>query len=98
MLDAGTLHLEGPDPVSGRDDHVVGAARVPEVAVLVGLSRVVGVEPVAAENLLGVLGTVPVAERVVGVRSRPQADLTALAGWPRPLVFVEDRDLPARNR
>ena len=95
MLDARRLHLERPDPVAGRDDHVVGAAGVPDVAVLVGLGGVLGVEPLAAEHLLGVLGPVPVAERVVRVRARPEADLPALARRQRVLVLVEDRDVPA---
>ena len=44
------------------------------------------------------VGTVPVAERVVRVRARPQADLAALALRDRPLVLVEDRHLPAGHR
>ena len=35
MLEARRLDLERADPVAGRDDHVVGAADVPVVAVLV---------------------------------------------------------------
>jgi hypothetical protein len=80
VLDAGGLDLERPDPVAGGDDHVVGAARVPVVAVLVRDGGVLGVEPLAAERLLGRLVVVPVAERVVRVRARAQADLAALAG------------------
>src|SRR4029453_12119982 len=63
VLEQGALDLERPDPVAGRDDHVVGPARVPDVAVLVLAGGVLGVEPVAAEDLPGVLGPVPVAER-----------------------------------
>src|SRR5947208_15894433 len=67
VLDARRLDLEGPDPVAGRDDHVVGAPRVPEVAVGVLLGGVLGVEPLAAEGLLGVLRAVPVTEWIVGI-------------------------------
>ena len=35
VLEQGALDLERPDPVAGGDDHVVGAAGEPEVAVLV---------------------------------------------------------------
>src|SRR4051812_30558822 len=98
MLDARRLDLERPDPVARRDDHVVGATRVPVIAVRVGLGGVLGVEPVAAELLLGVLRPVPVADRVVRVRARPQADLAALTLRDGLLVLVEDRYLPARNR
>ena len=97
MLHARRLDLEGADAVPRRDDHVVGPSGVPVVAVLVGLRGVLRVEPLAAEDLLGVLGTVPVAERVVRVGASAQADLAALAGRQRPLVLVQDRHVPARN-
>ena len=92
------LDLERADPVAGRDDHVVGAALVPDVAVLVERGGVLGVEPVAAERLLGVLRVVPVADRIVRVRARAQADLAALALRQRLLVLVEDLHVPARHR
>src|SRR3954471_3438434 len=98
MLDAGRLDLERADPVTGRDDHVIGPAGVPEVAVLVALGRVLGVEPVAAEGLPRRLGVVPVAERIVRVAARPQADLPPLADPYRVLVLVEDLHVPARHR
>src|SRR5947209_9276573 len=98
MLQTGRLDLERTDPVPGRDDHVVGPALVPVIAVLVGPGGVLGVEPVAAERLLGVLGRpVPVAEWVMGVRPRTKADLAALAGRDGPLVLIQDRHLPARH-
>src|SRR5580693_7114891 len=99
MLETRRLDLERADPISGGDDHVVGTPLVPEVAVLVGASRVLRVEPIAAERLLGVLlGPVPIPERVVRVRPRLQADLAALAARNRALVLVEDRHLPAGHR
>ena len=79
VLEARRLDLERPDPVAGGDDHVVGAARVPDVAVLVLGRGVLGVEPLAAERLLRGLLVAPVAERIVRVRARAQADLAALA-------------------
>ena len=98
VLEARGLDLERPDPVPGGDDHVVGAALVPDVAVLVEARRVLGVEPLAVERLLAGLVVAPVAERIVRVRARAQADLAALALRHRPLVLVEDRDVPARHR
>ena len=95
MLDARGLHLERPDPVTGRDDHVVGAAGVPVVTVCILLGRVLGVEPVAAEGLLRLLGAVPVAERVMRVGPRAQTDLAPLALRDRPLVLVQDLHVPA---
>src|ERR671933_1169882 len=81
VLQAGRLDLEGTDAIAGGDDHVVGAPGVPDVAVLVLHRGVLGVEPLAAEVRLGVLRAVPVAERVVRVGARAQADLPALALW-----------------
>src|SRR5215203_5422743 len=98
MLHAGRLDLERADPVARGDDHVVGAARVPDVAVLVELRSIVRVEPLAAEDLVGVLRPVPVPDRVVRVRARAQADLAALAGRQRLLIRVEDLHVPARHR
>ena len=98
MLDARRLDLERPDPVPGGDDHVVGATGVPEVAVLVDLGCVLRVEPLAAEHLPRVVGAVPVAERVVGVRAGPQADLPTLARRQLVLVLVEHPNVPAGNR
>ena len=98
VLDAGRLDLEGADPVTGGDDHVVGAPGVPEVAVLVALGRVLGVKPLAAESLLRVLRPVPVADRIVGVRARAQADLAALSLLDRVLVLVQDLHVPTRHR
>src|SRR4029077_13570851 len=71
---------------------------VPDVAVLVHARGVLGVEPLAVERLTRSLLVVPVAERVVRVRPRPEADLAALAGGDGPLVLVEDRDVPTRHR
>src|SRR5436190_18908640 len=98
MLEAGRLDLERPDPVAGRDDHVVRAARVPEVAVLVLLGGVLGVEPLALKVLARGLRVPPVAEGIVRVRPRSQADLTPLALLDGVLVLVEDLDVPARHR
>src|SRR5579862_5358786 len=98
MLEARRLDLERADAVAGGDDHVVGAALVPEVAVLVLPCGVLGVEPLAAEGLLASPRVVPVAQRIVRVRPCPQADLAALAVCDGSLVLVEDRDVPAGHR
>src|SRR4051794_8414391 len=98
MLDAGGLHLERADAIAGGDDDVVGAAGVPDVAVLVLRRGVLGVEPLAAEGLARRLLVVPVAERVVRVAARAQADLAPLAAGDLVLVLVEDADVPAGHR
>src|SRR5436190_6204351 len=98
MLETGRLHLERPDPVAGRDDDVVGSTFVPDIAVLVLASGVLRVEPLSAEDLDALLWPLPVPERVVRIRARAEADLPALAGRDRILVFVEDLDVPARHR
>ena len=94
MLQTGRFDLERPDAVAGGDDHVVGPAFVPEVPLVVEGSRVLSVEPIAAEDLLAGLRVVPVAERIVGVGARPQADLPALSRADRLLVLVQDPDVP----
>src|SRR4029078_11985369 len=98
MAGAGRLDLERADPVAGRDDHVVRAPLVPDVAVLVHACGVLRVDALAVERLPRSLLVVPVAERVVRVRPRAEADLAALAGGHGPLVLVEDRDVPTRHR
>ena len=95
MLEAGALHLEGADAVPGGDDHVVGPSDVPVVTVLILYGRVLGVEPLAAERLDACVLVAPVAERIVRVRARAQADLASLPLRDGPLVLVEDLDVPA---
>src|SRR4051794_34349617 len=98
MLDTGRLDLERPDAIAGGDDHVVAAAGVPHVAVLVHESGVLAVEPLAAERLTRLVLVPPVAERVVRVRARAETDLTALAARHLLLVLVEDPDVPPGHR
>src|SRR3954462_13071950 len=98
MLEARGLDLEGPDPVARGDDHVVGAALVPDVAVLVHRRGVLRVEPLPAERLPARLLVVPIAERGMRIGSRAQADLAALALLDRMLVLVEDLDVPPGHR
>src|SRR5262249_57589199 len=54
--------------------------------------------PLAAERLLTGGFVLPVAERVVRVRARAQADLAAVAARYRLLVLIEDLDVPAGHR
>src|SRR3954451_2509821 len=98
VLEAGGLDLERADPVARRDDHVVGPALVPDVAVLVLARGVLGVEPLPAERLAARRLVVPVAEGIVRVRPRAQADLAALAARHGALVLVEDAHIPAGHR
>src|SRR4051794_18551750 len=98
VLEQDRLDLERADPVARRDDDVVGPALVPDVAVLVDARGVLGVEPLAAEGLPRGLLVVPVAEGVVRVRARAQADLAPLPLGQGLLVLVEDLHVPARHR
>ena len=77
MLDQHRFDLERPDPVARRDDHVVGSADEPEVALLVLDGAVAGEVPAVAERL-GVRGVVPPV-------ARHQAD--------RPLGLDRERDV-----
>src|SRR3954452_7428324 len=98
VLDARRLHLEGADPVAGRDDHVVGAAGVPVVTVLILLGGILAVEPLALEILSGRLRVLPVGERIVRIRPAAQADLAPLPCADRVFVLIEDLDVPAGHR
>src|SRR4051794_33472381 len=51
MLDQRRLHLEGPDPVAGREDHVVETPLEPQVAVRVAAHVVSGVPAGVARML-----------------------------------------------
>ena len=55
-------------------------------------------EPLAAERLLPRLVVPPVAERIVRVGARAQADLATLPRRDGLLVLVEDLHVPARHR
>ncbi len=98
MRDDRGLDLERADAVAGRDDHVVVASLVPDVAVLVLAGDVLGVEPVAAEHVDAVLRSAPVPERIVRVGVRAKADLPGLALRHGTIVVVEQRNVPARHR
>ena len=98
MLETDGLDLEGSDPVPRRDDHVVRATDVPEVAVLVLHRGILGVKPLAVEGLAPCLLVSPVAERIVRIRARPQTDLAARAALDGLLVVVEELNVPARHR
>src|SRR5438309_4652326 len=98
MLDTDRLDLERADPVTGGNDHVVGAPRVPDVGVLVHHRRILRVEPLAAERLARRLLVPPITERVVRVRARTQTDLAALSPDDFILVLVEDVNVPPRHR
>src|SRR5947209_5099474 len=98
MLDTDRLDLERADSVTGGNDHVVGAPRIPDVAVLVHHRRILCVEPLAAERLACRLLVPPITERVVRVRPRTQTDLAALSPSDLVLVLVEEMDVPPRHR
>src|SRR4029079_7233328 len=86
VLEQGALHLERPDPVGGRQDHVVRPASEPEVAVLVTDRPVAGHVPVATVDGRRLLGRVPVSGEQRG-RVSAQGDVALLAGWA--LLAVE---------
>ena len=90
----------GPDPVRGRDDDVVGAAHEPEVAVLVLDRAIAGEVPAVVEDLgVGVV-VAPVAlhqpDRPLGLRR--ERDVALLAGPEALAVVRDDVDVVARRR
>src|SRR5687767_12444459 len=52
MLDKCRLHLERADSIRGGGDHIIGAAREPEVAILIHQSPVSGIVPTGPKRLL----------------------------------------------
>src|SRR6478735_4536607 len=98
MFDTDRLDLEWADSIAGGNDYVVGAPRVPDVAVVVHHRRILCVEPLAAERLARRLLVPPITERVVRVRARTQTNLAALSPGDFVLVLVEDMDVPSRHR
>src|SRR3954462_1178893 len=68
MLDQAALDLGRADPVARALDHVVAAALVPEVAVLVHAPLVAGRRPVADELLFRRARVLPVFEKENGIQ------------------------------
>src|SRR5690348_6381561 len=62
MPDEAILDLRRTDPIAGRLEHVVGAALVPEIAIVVGDRDVTGATPVATELPARSLGIAEVFE------------------------------------
>src|SRR5208337_4820793 len=94
------LDLHRAHPLPRDFQHVVGAARVPKVAIGILVVLVAGTDPVAFDGLLGLLVFVP----VVGAGAVAADDQAAgLAYADRLIVLVEDfgfvsgDHLPARS-
>src|SRR5262249_54532529 len=86
------LDLDGRDPDTADLQHVIGAAGVPEVTVLVLPILVSGLDPRTEERLLGPVVLVPVeGHRGVAL----DAQIADLAPRHRPAVVVHDRRLIA---
>ncbi len=100
MLHQRRLHLERPDPVGRRDDHVVGAAHEPEIAVLVGDRPVAAVVPVATKRAAGGLRVTPVfAEQPHrALRRDPHRHVALLARIQHLAVVVDHAHVEAWRR
>ena len=92
----GQLHddgfdLEGPDAVAGGLDHVVGAADIPEVAVLIPPGHVAGVvHAVVPHRVGGLLVAVVAGEQAAGdLLVGADADLAGLAGLDLVAVGIQ---------
>src|SRR4051812_40236744 len=96
MLHQRALQLEWADPVVGALEHVVRAADVGDVAVLVSPGDVAGVIPAAAERLGGTGLVVEVAgHEAEGPWVERQRDLAFVRLLPR---IVEQSDAIPRER
>src|SRR5438445_7985413 len=100
VLDQRALDLEGPDPVAGGDDHVVGAADEPERAVTVDVGAVAGHVPVAPLADLGRRGFAPVlSEQPDGpLGLKPHGDVALRVGAQRLPFLVDHRNSHAGRR
>ena len=88
VFEQGTLDLERADPVRGRQDHVVGATREPEVAVVIDGRTIAGQVPVAPERGIGCLRRSPVAGEQ-GRRPEAESDVSLDPGWRRAALIVD---------
>src|SRR6266487_1737039 len=95
VRDQRLLDVPGEDVEPAADDQVLLAVDHPQVAVLVEVADVAGMQPAAAQRLRGRLRRVPVAEHHAGGAA---ADLAALAEGDLAVVLVQDADLIARQR
>ena len=95
MLDQCVFDLDRADPDTPDLEHVVGAAGVPQEAVLVLCVLVAGPYPVALDGVLGLVVLVPV-ERARRIALYEQiADPASRRG---PAVVVQERCFVARDR
>ncbi|MFN8566072.1 MAG: hypothetical protein U0Z44_00830 [Kouleothrix sp.] len=60
MLDQCALDLERADAVAGAEDHIIGAAHEPEIAVLIDDRPVAGNIPITADAAGAGVGVAPV--------------------------------------
>ena len=97
MLRQAVLDLERGDAVAGRDDHVVGAALEPQVAVGVASREVAGSEPRADELRRRRFGGVQVLEERDRV-GHAHRDLAGLARGQLVPVAVDHRHVVSRVR
>ena len=91
------FHIGGPHRLAGHFEHLVGPARVPEVAVVVEHEFVVGIDPLATEGLFGRFVFVPVAGCDAVPLDRQRADFSC--GQVNAVVIDDPRlkagdDLP----
>jgi len=86
VLDQTVFDLARADAVAGGLEHVVGAALVPEVAVLVAHGEVAGAEPralrIAGELAARGLLVAPVAEEEDRIGTSRPSSSTSATRWP----------------
>src|SRR5947209_2739319 len=99
MFLEGTFNLEGADAIGTTDDHVVGAAYEPEVAVFVFIGAVTGDIPVTADAGLCGFWVTPVFLEHPGrtLRLDAHSDVTFFIGWQFVAIVVNDADIKARG-
>src|SRR6185295_7373936 len=91
----GVLHLHRADVRAVVDDDLLVAAVEPEVAVVVGVGEIAGVEPAVTKDLGGGIRTVPVPDRLA---AGPDPHPPDGAGCTLGAVVVAHRDPEAADR
>src|SRR5205823_9256786 len=94
VLDKRGFDLDRRNPHAADLHHVVSAARVPKITVLVLPVLVAGLDPIAAKGVFGLFVLVPI-EGAHSIALDEQ--ISDFAGRNRLLVFIEDASFVSRN-
>src|SRR5262249_48687694 len=87
--------LVGADAIASGLDDVVLSADIPEVAVIIAIGDVFGMEPGPAEVTVGLFGPAPVSKRIVGIAAREQADFSRGSRRRLAPLFVKHAHIPS---